>query len=121
MHYFDENPDIDITYSDFSIIDAIFLNPEIHQRDLAKLLAKDTANLSRDMEKLEKRGFLKRVVDTKANRIVKKAILTEQGKIFHSKITKIAKAHVEKLENVFSPEEKEKFKEYLERLKNNLY
>ena len=87
VHFFEENPQIDISYNDFSIIDAIFINPEIHQRDLAKLLAKDTANLSRDLERLEKKGILKRIVDTKSNRIVKKAVLTEFGLNYHTKIS----------------------------------
>lgn len=120
MHYFENNPEINISYNDFSIIDAIFLNPEIHQRDLAKLLAKDTANLSRDLERLEKQGFLIRIVDTKGKRVVKKLVLTNSGEYLRSSITKIAKSHVEKLESIFTEKEKEIFKEYLMRLKNNL-
>lgn len=120
MHYFEENPNISISYNVFSIIDAIYLNPEIHQRDLAKLLLKDTANLSRDLEKLEKSGYVVRTVDLKANRIVKKILLTEKGLELHKSISCLAGAHVEHIESVFNLEEKEVFKEFLTRLKNNL-
>ena len=121
IHYFEETKEIDISYNDFSILDAIFLNPEISQADLAKLLAKDTANLSRDLDKLEKKNYLKRTVDTKANRIIKKTILTKIGLELHKKITNTAKSQIEKLESVFTEQEKEQFKSYLIRLKNNLY
>ncbi len=120
VHYFEETEEIDISYNDFSILDAIYLNPEISQADLAKLLAKDTANLSRDLDKLEKKTYLERTVDTKGNRIVKKAILTQSGLELHEKITNIAKSQIENLESVFTEEEKEQFRNYLIRLKNNL-
>lgn len=120
IHYFEETKEIDISYNDFSILDAIFLNPEISQTELAKLLAKDTANLSRDLDRLEKKQYIERTVDTKANRIVKKTLLTECGIKLHEKITNITKSQIEKLESVFNEKEKEQFKNYLIRLKNNI-
>ena len=110
VHYFEETEEIDISYNDFSILDAIFLNPEITQADLAKLLAKDTANLSRDLDRLEKKNYIERTVDTKANRIVKKALLTKHGTELHEKITNTAKSQIEKLESVFTEKEKEQFR-----------
>lgn len=121
VHYFEKTKEIEISYNDFSIIDTIFLNPELPQADIAKLLAKDTANLSRDLDKLEKKGYLKRSIDTKGNRIVKKAILTNAGLKLHEEITDIAKLQIKNLESVFTEEEKEQFRNYLIRLKNNLF
>lgn len=120
MHYFEENPDISISYNDFSIIDSIYLNPEIHQRDLSKLLGKDTANLSRDLDRLEKQGFIVRSVDTKGKRIVKKIVLSEQGHNLRNNIACIASSHVQQIESVFTNKEKLQFKEYIQRLEDSL-
>lgn len=61
------------------VMDITYCNPDICQRDLAKLLVKDRANTGRLLESLEKKKFIKRIVDVKNNRLVKKIILTEEG------------------------------------------
>jgi DNA-binding MarR family transcriptional regulator len=70
---------IDLTPEEYSILDTVMCNPELCQRDLAKLLLLDRANTGRILNKLEERKFITRRVDTKNNRLVKKVIITKQG------------------------------------------
>ena len=54
-------------------LDIIYLTPGICQRDLAKKLLKDRAGTGRVLLQLESKGFVERFVDTKGNRLVRKA------------------------------------------------
>ena len=116
-HFFEKNKNIDIKFNDFLIIETLHLNPKIHQRYLAKILSKDTANLSRDLEKLEKRGLIERFIEIKENRTVKSIVLSKEGEKLYQEVSKHALNHINKIEEVFSKEEKELFLNYIERLK----
>ena len=52
----------------FLVMDVVSCNPEICQRDLARIIIKDRAKTGRLFESLEKKGLIKRVVDVKNNR-----------------------------------------------------
>lgn len=69
-----------ITIDQFGVLDAIYCNNDICQRDLSKIVLKDRSNTGRILNILEANGFIKRAVETKANRLVKKIYITEQGK-----------------------------------------
>ena len=71
--------EIDLTPEEYTTLDTIMCNPELCQRDLAKLLLLDRANTGRVLNKLEKMKYIKRSVDTRNNRLVKKVIITENG------------------------------------------
>lgn len=71
--------EIDLTPEEYTALDTIMCNPELCQRDLAKLLLLDRANTGRVLNKLEKMKYIKRSVDTRNNRLVKKVIITENG------------------------------------------
>lgn len=120
FRYFDENKNIDVTFNEYLILEALFSKPKIHQRDLAKLLCKGTANLSRDLEKLEKRGIIQRTLDVKGKRIVKTLELTPDGEKIYDDVNSQTYGHVMDIENIFTPEEHQRFIEYMERLKNRL-
>jgi DNA-binding MarR family transcriptional regulator len=117
---FEENENINVSFNDFLVIEALYTNPKIHQRDLAKILFRGTANLSRDLEKLEKRGLIQRALETKNNRVVKTLLLTEEGeKVFHE-VSALSSSHVKEIESIFTPEEHEQFLSYIIRLRNRL-
>ena len=116
--YFENN--FDITFSEHIILNALYFNPKIHQRDLAKLIYKGTANLSRDLEKLEKRGLIKRNIETKEKRIVKTLVLTKKGLKTCEKINIKTQTHLEQMENIFTQEEHQQFISLLEKLRNRL-
>lgn len=73
--------DIGITIDQFAVLDAIYCNNDICQRDLSKLVLKDRSNTGRILNILEENGFIKRVVETKGKRLVKKVYMTEKGKV----------------------------------------
>ena len=70
---------IDLTPEECSALDVIMCNPNLCQRDLAKLLLLDRANTGRILNKLEEKNLIKRAVDTKKNRLVKKVEITKTG------------------------------------------
>ena len=117
-----QNLNIPLTMDEFVALDVIQANDGICQRELAKLILKDRPNTGRILNSLEEKGDVERFVDTKNNRLVRKMILTEEGKKVSKDVTEIVKNHIEKLPKVFSDEDKEtlmlslkKFRETLEK------
>ncbi|MBP3923684.1 MarR family transcriptional regulator [bacterium] len=85
-----EKFELKISSDEFYILDTLLSHPEICQRDLAKLILRDRANTGRLLNSLEEKGFIKRFVDLKNNRLVKKMEVTESGeKIWNECILKI--------------------------------
>ena len=120
VRFFEEHEEINVSFHDFLILEALYANPKIHQRDLAKILFKGTANLSRDLVRLEDCGLIKRSIDVKAKRIVKTLMLTEEGERIFKDVSKISLKHVSEIEEIFTDEEYKQFLSYIERLQNRL-
>jgi DNA-binding MarR family transcriptional regulator len=118
--FFDKNSNLSVSFNDFLILEALFDNPDIHQRNLAKILVRSVANLSRELDRLEKRGLVERTVDVKDRRTVKTLKLSEAGQQVYQKACKTCVRQVENIENVFSQKEYETFMNYLFKLKNRL-
>ena len=118
--FFDENPNIDITFNEFLIIETLFDTPKIHQGDLARILSRGAANLSRDLEKLETKGIIKRTLETKDKRIVKTLVLTQTGENIYHNVMNESYNHVMEIEKIFSTEEYQQFLDYITRLKIKL-
>lgn len=72
--------DMGVTIDQFVALDAIYANENICQRDLSKLILKDRSNTGRILNILEENGFIKREVETKGKRLVKKIYITQKGK-----------------------------------------
>lgn len=118
--FFDKNSNLSVSFNDFLILEALFDNPDIHQRNLAKILVRSVANLSRELDRLEKRGLVERTVDVKDRRTVKTLKLSEAGQQVYQKACETCVRQVENIENVFSQKEYETFMNYLFKLKNRL-
>ena len=118
--FFDKNSNLSVSFNDFLILEALFDNPDIHQRNLAKILVRSVANLSRELDRLEKRGLVERTVDVKDRRTVKTLKLSEAGQQVYQKACKTCVKQVENIENVFTQKEYETFMNYLFKLKNRL-
>ena len=118
--FFDKNDSISVSFNDFLILETLHYNPNIHQRNLAKILVREAANLSRELEKLEKRGFVERTLNIKDKRIVKLLKLSEEGyKIYMETCDKCVK-QIKNIETVFTEEEYETFLQYIIRFKKRL-
>lgn len=118
--FFDKNSNLSLSFNDFLILEALFDNPDIHQRNLAKILVRSVANLSRELDRLEKRGLVERTVDVKDRRTVKTLKLSEAGQQVYQKACETCVKQVENIENVFTQKEYETFMNYLFKLKNRL-
>ena len=91
-----------ITHDEFRAIGIISCNPDICQRDLAKLILRDSVRTGRILDSLEKKGFVDRYQDTKGKRLVRKMKLTKSGEDFYSKTLKEVHAGTNEFLKIFS-------------------
>ena len=109
-----------LTPEEYSTLDTIMCNPELCQRDLAKLLLLDRANTGRVLGKLEEKKYISRTVDTKNNRLIKKVVITEAGvKELDNINKKIMDKYLSIIEKIPS-EEFESVKQSIRNLRLNL-
>lgn len=94
-----EDIDAGISVEEFSTLDTILCNPEICQRDLAKLILKDRANTGKILDNLENMGFIERQLSVKNNRPVKISKLTPAGKQKVIEISDVLKPHTEMIKS----------------------
>lgn len=118
--YFDNHNEFDITYNNFLIIELLFTNPDIHQRDIARVLLMGTANLSKELERMENKDLIKRKITEKNKKMVKTVRLTKKGEEIYHNIVGDWEKFVTDLENIYTKEELKTFKEFLLRMKNKL-
>lgn len=94
---------VDITLDEFTALDVLYCNPEICQRDLAKLILKDRANTGKLIDSLNKKGFVTRHLSIKNNRPVKIAKITPEGikklKEVHEKLKPNSEYVIEQINN----------------------
>lgn len=74
----------DITREQFGILLVLSLGDGLYQTQIANILGKDRPNITRMIDVLEKRGFIRREKDANNRRILK-VYLTEEGKAIADK------------------------------------
>lgn len=80
----------DITIDQAIILKLLTVYGDMNQQEIAGCLYKDKSNLSRMCELLESRGYVTRRPDMKNNRVVKILTITDKGKLYMSKMQKVA-------------------------------
>ncbi len=111
---------IELTPEEYSALDTIMCNPELCQRDLAKLLLLDRANTGRILNRLEDKKYISRSAETKNNRLIKKVIITDDGiKQLNEINQKIINEYMVITEKI-PPEEFEAVKLSIRQLRTNL-
>lgn len=109
-----------VTIDQFGVLDAIYCNNDICQRDLSKIVLRDRSNTGRILNILEKNGFVRREIETKGKRLVKKIYITDNGKkIIEENHEKLRTAFLKVFENV-SEEEFATLRKTLDKLKESL-
>lgn len=109
-----------VTIDQFGVLDAIYCNNDICQRDLSKIVLRDRSNTGRILNILEKNGFVRREIETKGKRLVKKIYITDNGKkIIEENHEKLRTAFVKVFDNV-SEEEFATLRKTLDKLKESL-
>ena len=108
-----EKLEIGLSIDEYAALDTVSVNAGICQRDLAKLILKDSANTGRILDSLEQKGFITRFIDTKNNRLVKKMGITERGLKELDTINKKVKQYLESVTKKISDEDIERVQETL--------
>ncbi len=110
----------DLTVEQFIALDAIAMNKDICQRDLAKILLKDRSNVTRIVSILESKGLIKREAAIKQNRPVKILKITPKGQKLADKYNIPLKKHLNDFLGDFSRTELEQFQNTLEKIINKI-
>ena len=109
-----------LTAEEFRTLDVIKYNPDICQRDLAKLILRDRVRAGRILDSLEEKELIRRFGDMKNKRLVKKMELTDKGSEIHQEIfEKLLPIHAKMSEKI-SPEQIKELKKLLGLLKEAL-
>jgi len=111
---------LQVSPEEFYALDIIMINEGICQRELAKIILKDRPNTGRILDSLEEKGYVERFVDTKNNRLVKIAKITEKGKIITNETSNKLREYISNLPRIFSIEDKDKLKDLIEKFRESL-
>ena len=109
-----------LTVDEYSAMDVIVLHEGICQRELAKLILKDRPNTGRILNSLEEKGYIERFVDTKNNRLVRKMVITDEGKKVFKYASGVLREHLLKIPKLISQEEKDFVKTICKKLREGL-
>ena len=114
---FKKNCKHDLVFDEFLILDYVTLNPECCQMDLTNALLKGKSHVSKILNQLAKKGYVKRIQDTKNNRIIKKIIITDNGnKIFKDTELQMKKI-LSVIEETLDKAEVERCRKFLQNIK----
>ena len=102
---FFESRKLNVSIDEFAALNAILRNPDICQRDLAKLLLRDRVRTGRIITSLEEKGYVNRVNNTKKNRLVRTLSITKSGKKLYDEQFSIMSQVMDKILEKF-PEQK---------------
>lgn len=101
------------------ILMCIFRNPDVSQKDLAKLHNVSTATIAVSLKKLEKGGYVKRMADSEDNRF-NKVMITEKGyHVVENSVDFFRNVETGLLEG-FDENDKDILYAYLQRISRNL-
>ncbi|MGB9801656.1 MAG: MarR family winged helix-turn-helix transcriptional regulator [Arcobacter sp.] len=99
-----EIKEFDISPEQWSLIFRIVENNGLTQKELANSTYKDQANITRSLDRLEKKGFLNRLANSKDRRIIN-IFSTPKAKELVEKIVPISKQYNQLLSKGLSQEE----------------
>jgi DNA-binding MarR family transcriptional regulator len=115
-----EKLNLNLSVEEFVTLDTLSLNGEMCQRDLAKLILKDRPSTGRILNLLEEKGFVKRFADTKNNRLIRKIVMTDEGKLMLKNTSETLKVYLEKISRTFSEEKIEEMKKNMREFRESL-
>ncbi len=117
---FFEIRNLNLTSDEFAALNFIINNPNICQRDLAKLMIRDRVRTGRILTSLEDKGYIERINDTKNNRLVRRLKITKKGSKLYNEQFNIMSQVFEKILDKFSEEKMADLTEYLNQLETAL-
>lgn len=117
---FFEIRNVDLTHDEFAALNFILNNPDICQRDLAKLLLRDRVRAGRIITSLEDKGYIKRTNATRNNRLIRKLQITNAGKKIYNEQFNIMQQIMKVLTKKFSEKQMNELLASLSELENAL-
>ncbi|MCR4880623.1 MAG: MarR family transcriptional regulator [bacterium] len=108
----------EITPEEYRTIDVIMCNPDICQRDLAKLILRDRVRTGRILDSLEGKGLIHRFSDVRNKRLVKKMSLTELGQKYHTEVSQKLYPYLAEFYEKFTASQLDELKKLLGLLEN---
>ena len=103
----------ELTPEEFRTMDVILCNPDLCQRDLAKLILRDRVRTGRILDSLEEKGFIERYSAIKNNRLVKKMSLTKYGTMYYDEISQKIYPYLSKFYEKFTNTQLKELKKML--------
>ncbi len=105
---------------EFKILSHILQNPELSQSDISKLVYKGKAHVGKILNEMEQKGYIKRVLSTNHNIMVKHTELTEFGeKLYKNTDEKYRKIALRTLKS-FSIDEINELTRLLDKLREKI-
>lgn len=104
-NYFKEHAAGHVSFDEYIILETIVCYPDICQRELARHILKGASHTSKILSVLEKRGLITRPADTKANRIIRRIVITDRGLAEFKYAEKIALEFAQEIENAIGKDE----------------
>lgn len=116
-HVFDSF-DFGLTVEQYIVLDAIYNNTTLCQRDISKIVLKDRSNICRILNILEEKALVVRKIEMKDKRPVKNVYITKKGSKLVQKIFPILKNSYIKTMDGISQEEISTLKVILKKIKH---
>jgi len=110
---------INLTKEQYILLNFLWDNDGLNQRDIADICSKDKTSIARQLEVMEKHNFLVRVPDQKDRRI-KRIYLTNMAKDLREKANVVAMATFDEAATGIVPEELAICKKVLKQIHENL-
>ena len=109
-----------VSTEEFSVLDVLYCNPQLCQRDLAKILLKDRANTGKLAKSLEEKGLVKITPDIKNNKPVKILSITKKGTTLIEDSHKLLEPLCIEIEKNFTDEKLDEIKNSLKSFKETI-
>ena len=108
----------ELSLEEFRTLDVILCNPDLCQRDLARLILRDRVRAGRILDTLEEKGFIRRYSGLKNNRLVKKMELTKYGQKYYDEISQKIHPYLAKFYEKFTGNQLNELKQMLNLLED---
>lgn len=103
----------------FSVMMSLYQEQGRSQDELASARGLDKSMIAKSVERLEKEGYVFRVID-QTDRRIRRLYLTEKGKKFRKDLEQVRDDMEDRILKDFDPEETRLFIQYLKRIAANL-
>ncbi|SNZ01163.1 MarR family winged helix-turn-helix transcriptional regulator [Flagellimonas pacifica] len=111
--------EINVTPEQWAILNRLSETSGLSQKEVARRTFKDNANITRILDKLEKKGYVKRQMDAKDRRVWK-IYITKEGKYVRNQIEPLAKEILKKATKGIDTKDVEVFNATAEKMLQNL-